>query len=94
MIQPTAPISIPAQTGDGLWITSLSIVAPSTSGNVRCMATVAPFSSTDGTIFKTMQKTVVINDLLGQAQTNPIIGAAVSGIYAAVQNQITGAGLF
>lgn len=96
-IQPTAPIVIPAaaqKTADGVWITSLNIVAPDATNPIRVQITVAPFVTATGEILKPLQKTIILADLNAAATTaaqagDNTLADAVTAIYAAVQSIVT-----
>jgi hypothetical protein len=95
MITPTSgTIVIPQQTADGIWIQNLSIFAPTASRPISATMRVAPFSSTDGTIFTNMSKTVSIPDVTGSYAEYPSLAIAMSGILQAVQDVVSGKQLF
>ena len=94
MITPQNPITIAADTADGIWITNIAVVAPSTTKPIKAVVTVAPYSSTTGTIFKNQAKTITFDDVVGTSNSNPSMAAAMESIFSAVQVYITTNGLF
>ena len=97
MIEPTAPIEIPAQpakVADGLWITNLVILAPEITQPIRVVAQICPFVSSTGEIFKDQVKFLRIDDLFALAATNQDIATAVNALFTALQGQIQAQQLF
>lgn len=96
-IQPLVPIVIPATqavTADGLWISNLSINAPSTTKPIRVSATIVPFVTSTGELFMDKSKTLTITDLSSTAGTDTSVAVAVNAIYAAIQSQVHKQNLF
>lgn len=97
MIQPTSPIVIPAQseqTADGLWITNLQILAPTTTGKIRVIATITPFISSTGALIPSKAKVLRIDDVATLAQTDASIATAMGAIFAAIQTRVQTENLF
>lgn len=94
MITPKNTITVPAQTADGLWISSINISAPTTTQPVRALIRVTPYDSVSGSLFPALAKNIVINDVYATASTNAALGAAMQSIFTAVQGLITSQSLF
>lgn len=97
MITPITPINIPAteaKVADGLWISSLNIVAPSVTGKVRMVANIVPFVSSTGELLSKQSKLLKIDDIMALAQTNTTVSNAMASLFAAIQGQVTAQNLF
>jgi uncharacterized protein involved in propanediol utilization len=94
MITPLQPIEVPAKTADGLWITNLSINAPSPGQAVRVTANVVPFVSQTGELIIDKRKQLEIEDLYALASTDADVAATIQALYATLQRLITDRGLF
>ena len=97
MITLQNPINVPAQqaqVADSLWITNLSVFAPSSSGKVKVIATLCPMVSSNGNLLSDKSKKLTIDDVLTLAQTNSEVAAAMTALFAAVQNQVVTQKLF
>ena len=94
MIQPTNPISLPAQTADALWISNLVISAPSTTSKIRVNATITPMLSASGILYPSLSKQLIIPDVMSLAATDMNVANAMSSIFAVIQSQVTGQHLF
>ena len=95
MITPTSgQIVIPQQTADALWISSVTIIASSPQKPIVAQIRVAPFNSTNGTIFNNMAKSITIQDVEGAASEYPSIEVAMSGLLQAAKDLISGKQLF
>lgn len=94
MITPTTPISIPSQNADGLWISSLNILAPTTSGKIRVNAVITPMSSASGILYPNLSKNLIIPDVMALASGDSNVAVAMSSIFAVIQKQVTGQHLF
>lgn len=94
MITPTNPITIPEQNADGLWISSINIIAPSASAPVRAVVRVTPYNSTSSAMFPALAKNIIISDVMATASVNMALGAAMQSIFVAVQDMVTTQSLF
>ena len=91
------PIVVPAvssQTADSLWVRSLVIQAPSTTGKISANATLVPMVSATGALLNTQAKMLSIPDVMAAGATDPNIATALAAIYAVVSSQATAKNLF
>lgn len=94
-IQPTEPIVIPQKTADKLWITSLHIISPNPLNPTRGHITIAPcVSDNNNEIITSLQKSIVIDDLFSEVESNPKLAAAIQAIFEAVDSMVKSRGLF
>jgi hypothetical protein len=89
-----APIAVPAQTADTVWVSNVTIIAPNPAGKVMATATVTPMVSSTGALITAQQKQIRIPDLYATAGTNASVGAAVQAIYAAISNIVAAQNIF
>jgi len=97
MIPIPNPINVPATpelTADSLWISSLTISAPTTTGKIAVKAILVPQVSSTGTLLLEKSKVLTIPDLTAAGATDPNITAAMTAIYAAVNSQAVAKKLF
>lgn len=94
MITLDTPIEVPAKTADGVWITSLNIIAPSTTRPAQVIIQVAPYVSSTGEIIMDKKKVINIPDLFTAATTDTTLATGVQGVFAAVQKMVTDRNLF
>ena len=91
------PIEIaaqPARVADRLWLLSLNIMAPSPATTVRVMAVLAPYVSSTGELLRDKAKTLVLQDVLTLAASDPQLGATMEAVFAEVDRQAKLAKLF
>jgi hypothetical protein len=95
MITPASgQIVIPQQIADGLWINSVSIIAPSATRPISAQIRVSPFNSESGIIYSNMSKSINIQDVTAASIQYPSIGIAMSGLLQAAQDLISGKQVF
>jgi hypothetical protein len=94
MITPTAPITVPAATADGLWISNINIQAPNTNKPVVAFIRITPYNTTTGEMFPALSKNITIPDVMQASTSNLSLATAMQAIFAAVQDQITTQSLF
>lgn len=94
MITPNQVITIPSQTADGIWISSLTINAPTPTGKISCNARLIPYNVESGSLFPTLTKNIFIQDIMSSSISSPEIGEAMESIMGAIQSQIISKSLF
>ena len=94
MIQPNNPITLPTQTADGIWVSSIAIQAPSTIKPVTATIRLTPYNSESGSLFPSLSKTIVINNVYSASASNATLATAMQNIFVAVQDLVTSGSLF
>lgn len=94
LVPPSGSIVIPQQVADGLWISSITIVAPSPTRPIQAQVRVTPYNTDSGIMYGNMSKMVNIQDLTGASVQYPSIMPAMSGLLQAAQDIISGSNLF
>ena len=84
-IQPLQPITIPAKTADVLWVSYMSVNAPSAQAPVTAFIRLAPFVSATGEVINDQAQTIEIPDLFAAAAVDPVLGNALNTLFAAIQ---------
>ena len=87
MIPLPSPVTVPAQQFDSVWITSMSIQAPSATNPVNAFVTVVPYNSQTKQL-GTQAKNVQIKDVFALAATNTSIAAVLQNMFAYVTAEI------
>lgn len=91
------PITIPpvaGTTADALWIKSLTINAPSTTGKVAAVAQIVPYSSSTGVMLNEQVKLLTIPDVFAAAASDTHLATAMTALFTAIQSQVIAKNLF
>lgn len=95
MITPSSgSIEIPTKVYDGIWISNISIVAPTPLRPITSTMQICPFNSTTGEIDLTRKKTIFIPDVDKAAQSSSYVAQAMGGIFGYIQETVISKSLF
>jgi hypothetical protein len=96
-IELNTPIEVPAQparVADQLWLSSLHIQAPSPAGKVRAVAVLVPYVSATGELLRERSRTLVLDDVLAKAATDPLLAGTMQALFGELDRQARAANLF
>jgi hypothetical protein len=86
--------AVPERQADKIWIVSMQVNAADPLKKVTANFAVAPYVSTTGELFKEKIQNIPVDDVLAACATNPTLGAALMGIYNAVEELCKQRGMF
>jgi len=93
-INQSGSLTLPTQTFDGVWITNLTINAPSPTQKVTAVCQVVPMNSTTGVVALDKKKNIYIQDVLATAASSSAVANAMSNIFEYVSQQVISKSLF
>ena len=93
-INNSVSVTIPAQTADSVWVTSINVMAPSAQRPITAQIRVAPFNTASGSIYRNMEKAINIPNVTSSSMAQAELNAAMGAILTAVQGLVVSGSLF
>lgn len=94
MITPLNTINTIAQSLDGLYVTSITILAPSPNVPIQATIRIAPYNTITNYIARNLEQSIRFTDVVSSSIQYPVLGNALSIIEDAVQQLVVSQSLF